>query len=66
MTQLSDDQHISTREAARLIGVAPKTLQNWRNRREGPAFYRVSARAVSYKVADLRAFMEARRQSAEG
>lgn len=60
------NEQVSTAEAARLIGVAPKTLQNWRTRRQGPPFYRVSARAVSYKVADLTAFMDARRQTAEG
>lgn len=66
MTTFDPDQQVSTTEAARLIGVAPKTLGNWRTRRQGPPFYRVSSRAVSYKVADLTAFMEARRQTAEG
>lgn len=66
MTTYHPDQQVSTADAARLIGVAPKTLGNWRTRRQGPPFYRVSPRIVSYKVADLIAFMESRRQSVEG
>lgn len=66
MTAHQPEQQLTTEQAAKLIGVAAKTLANWRTRRQGPAFYRISARSVSYKLADITDFMEARRQSAEG
>lgn len=64
MASYDPDQHLNTADAAALIGRKPKTLENWRARKCGPAFHRVR-RAVSYKVADLQAFMAAHRQQVE-
>tara|TARA_R110000850_G_scaffold81267_1_gene174723 strand:+ start:231 stop:431 length:201 start_codon:yes stop_codon:yes gene_type:complete len=59
------DHHIPTVEAALFLGVTPKTLRNWRARKIGPAWARPGLRTVVYRVGDLIAFMEARRQTAE-
>jgi len=47
--------------AAAFLGLQPATLEIWRTRREGPAFIKVG-KVVRYSMADLREWMEARRQ----
>jgi predicted DNA-binding transcriptional regulator AlpA len=34
---LKDDRLVGTAEAAQLLGLAPKTLREWRSKRTGPA-----------------------------
>lgn len=48
---------LTANEAAASIGVAPKTLRNWRNRGTGPKFRRISPTLVLYRVTDLEAFL---------
>ena len=55
------DEMLTERQAAALIGVAAPTLNRWRCKRIGPAFVRVSARCIRYNVADVKAWLEARR-----
>ncbi|HEY8535206.1 MAG TPA: helix-turn-helix domain-containing protein [Vicinamibacterales bacterium] len=43
-------------EAAELLGLAPRTLQTWRHRGEGPPYVRISSRCIRYRVADLEAW----------
>jgi hypothetical protein len=47
-------------EAAEILGVARRTLQDWRFRGVGPRFLSYTGKrgAVRYRVADLEAFME--------
>ncbi|MCC7261583.1 MAG: helix-turn-helix domain-containing protein [Candidatus Latescibacteria bacterium] len=47
---------LTTREAARRLGLAAGTLQNWRIRGEGPAFVRLG-KAVRYDEHDLARFI---------
>ena len=47
--------------AAAFLGLQPATLEIWRTRREGPPFIKVG-KVVRYSMADLRQWMEARRQ----
>jgi Helix-turn-helix domain len=51
---------LSTYEAARFIGVSPRTLMNWRWRRIGPSFmkYGDGNGAVRYLVSDLREWLQ--------
>lgn len=63
---MTDDRYLSTAQAADFTGFSPDTLRTWRSRGRGPAFTRVNGRAVAYKLSDLRAFMEAGRQSIVG
>lgn len=51
-------------EAARLLGVSPVTLRNWRNQGRGPRFTHVgesSRTPVIYPVEALREYANARR-----
>lgn len=54
---------LSTAEAAPLVGVAPKTLENWRTTGNfGPPFIKAGRRVV-YDPADIDAWKEANRFS---
>ncbi len=48
---------LSTNDAAELLGLAPKTLRNWRVRGFGPPFLRLGSR-VKYRESDLQRFLE--------
>ncbi|HEY9367518.1 helix-turn-helix domain-containing protein [Streptomyces sp.] len=50
---------LKTPEAATYIGVANRTLENWRNRGKGPRYIR-AGRAVVYRIRDLDAFLDER------
>jgi DNA-binding transcriptional MerR regulator len=45
-------------EAAELLHVQARTLESWRMRGIGPKFVRYTSRAIRYRPADLRAFLE--------
>jgi phage terminase Nu1 subunit (DNA packaging protein) len=49
---------IDTKTAAPLLGITPATLENWRVRGEGPAFYKTPGRTgkVLYDVAEIAAW----------
>lgn len=49
-----------TREQASRIGIAAKTLDNWRSQRIGPPHYKVGSRVV-YDDAEVDAWLAARR-----
>jgi len=51
---------LNTAEAAPLIGVAPKTLCNWRVAGNGPKHIRAGGK-IAYDVADIEAWKSARR-----
>ena len=54
-------RRLSEREAAGYLGpVSMRTLQDWRNKGIGPAYTKLGGR-VAYDVADLDAFLAARR-----
>ena len=63
----SSDQMISSREAARIMGIAPGTLEVWRSRRKGdqPEFFKIR-RSVRYSAAAVREWVASHRQSAAG
>ncbi len=58
------DERFTTKQAAAFIGFSPITLHDWRRRRTGPVFYRVSRR-VFYLKSDLIKFLTARRSLPE-
>lgn len=49
-------QLLSTKEAAHLLGVSPRTLEGWRLDGLGPAYTRLGARTVRYRVGALERF----------
>ena len=56
---------LSEREAAAVLGVAAKTLSNWRSIGSGPTFVRVGGR-ILYEPRDLSAFIESKKFRANG
>lgn len=55
------DHAVMPNEAARYLGVATKTLANWRSMGYGPAYIRHGAGNVAYLRADLEAYRDAQR-----
>ena len=47
---------LDERDAARALGLTPRTLQAWRNRGGGPAYVRISSRCIRYRLIDLEAW----------
>jgi Helix-turn-helix domain len=61
LQSLSDDEFVGSDIAARILNLAPMTLQTWRCRKCGPAFYKIG-RLAYYRVADLAAWLAKQRQ----
>jgi predicted DNA-binding transcriptional regulator AlpA len=40
-------------EAAKVLANSPRTLERWRAQQFGPAFIRISAKSVRYRLSDL-------------
>ena len=61
-TRTSEDEAarlvVSTDEAARRLGMSPRTLERWRLEHRGPAYVKLGKRRC-YRVADLHAFITA-------
>ncbi len=55
--------HLSEKEAARILGFSPRTLQGWRLTGRGPRFVRVSSRCVRYRMEDLVAWSDELRRT---
>ncbi len=55
-----EEGFINRNEAAKLLGVSPRTLTSWRYRRDdgGPPSYRIESNVYLYKASELLAWME--------
>ena len=51
---------LSEKHAAKLLGISPRTLRNWRVIGGGPQYVKVSARCIRYRRADILSWIEAR------
>ncbi|MDP6842657.1 MAG: helix-turn-helix domain-containing protein [Rhodospirillales bacterium] len=51
---------IDEKEAANFIGLVDRTLQQFRQKGDGPKFVRISSRCIRYRRIDLRAWAEDR------
>ena len=50
----SEPMLLTEKQAAKILGFSPRTLQKWRGRGDGPAFLKISSRgAVRYRRSDL-------------
>lgn len=58
-------RYLKTPEAARVLGLSPRTLEKHRSCGTGPAYLKVGG-AVRYRLADLEAWAEAGRQTSTG
>ena len=57
----TDEPLMTTEEAAALLKLSPKTLQQWRSDGKGPAFVKLEGDAVRYTEADLMAWLARQR-----
>ena len=48
-------------EAAKILGVKKRTLDNWRSLGRGPAYLKLSGRAVRYLLDDLLSYRDGKR-----
>ncbi|UCE07462.1 MAG: helix-turn-helix domain-containing protein [bacterium] len=51
-------------EAARLLGLRPQTLRNWRHKQRGPSYIKLGRRVV-YKLSDLSEYLTKHRINPE-
>lgn len=54
----SPDELVNTKEAGVILGLSPKTLENWRCQGKGPQFLNLGKRC-HYRVRDLEAYLAA-------
>lgn len=54
---LASGDLLDEKETAALLGIAIRTLRNWRCTFKGPRFYKVGKRIVRYRRADLETFI---------
>ena len=64
LLKLDDDALVNVAEAAAVVGLATSSLDWYRCNApgRGPRFCRVGARAIRYRMGDLRAYVAARRE----
>lgn len=55
---VSPDRRIYERAAAKLIGVKPRTMRNWRSLGIGPSY--IAAGVLTYRIAAILEFLESR------
>lgn len=56
VAKLEPGDLVTEHEAAASLGIAVRTLRNWRALRKGPRYRKIGARLVRYHVADLAEF----------
>jgi len=56
---------LDTKEAAVMLGLSRRTLENWRNgeKNTGPAFIRLSSRCIRYNVDDINNWIASQTES---
>jgi predicted DNA-binding transcriptional regulator AlpA len=57
MNSNTENHLLSTREAAKLLGMKPATLDAWRCRNKGPDWVVVGSRAIRYRLSVLTDFI---------
>ena len=62
---MSTEALVSSAEAARLIGIKPQTLANWRQANKGPRPVRISSNRVKYDPADIQAWIDSKKGGSE-
>jgi Helix-turn-helix domain len=61
VASVDPEELIENAAAAKLIGVAPETLVQWRYQKRGPCFLKIG-RLIRYRRADLAAWLAAQRR----
>ena len=60
-----DIRILRTQAAATYCGLSPSTLEKMRSRGDGPRFVRLPAKSVGYDLADLDAWITARKAASQ-
>lgn len=55
-----DDRYLTTKEAARVLGISHRTMEGWRLTGEGPPFCRAGRRRVLYSLLALKDYLAER------
>jgi predicted DNA-binding transcriptional regulator AlpA len=63
--QIETPRWIDEKEVSQIMGIAVQTLRNWRFKRVGPPYVKVS-KAVRYRVDEVIDFMERKKINVEG
>lgn len=58
---MTTTQSLTTDQAAGIIGIDKRTLDNWRSQGRGPTYIKLSKRAVRYTLEDILSFMDQKR-----
>ena len=61
--QFDPDRRLRVSDAARYLGLSESTLAKMRLRGDGPTYSKAGVRVVVYAMADLDAFLDARRRT---
>jgi hypothetical protein len=57
-------KYLTPAQAAEYLGISVDTLANWRGNQVGPAYVKLSKRAVRYQTVVLDAYMDERTRGA--
>ena len=52
------DSLVRQEEAATILAVTPRCLENWRHRGGGPSYVKISARCIRYRRSALKDFID--------
>jgi predicted DNA-binding transcriptional regulator AlpA len=52
------DEPLTSRQAARLVGVADETLRTWRVRGQGPRFLKFPSGTIRYRRSDVESWIQ--------
>lgn len=57
---------MNEKQAAKVLGISVKTIQAWRHQNKGPAYLRLSGKAIRYLPQDLNDFAQGSRVQPRG
>jgi predicted DNA-binding transcriptional regulator AlpA len=57
------DRLLRTRDAAKVVGLSPRTMESYRRNGGGPPFVKIRAYAVRYVLRELLAWIAARKRT---
>ncbi len=58
----NEPERMSVEQAASYLGISASTMNKWRLTGEGPVFYKLGAKRVTYSRTDLDVFLKASRR----
>ena len=57
-TEAGISSNLNDLEAARIIGIAPITLRQWRSHGKGPKYLRIGGKCVRYRRSDIESWLD--------